>query len=111
MTAKTRYRACSLQELKASSKGNLIAEVTGMEIGLFLVDGLVYAWRNVCPHVAAPVCEGVICGTRRPSLVYEYEFGKDKEVLRCPWHGWEFDLLTGRRTGRPARLRSCGGGR
>jgi 3-phenylpropionate/trans-cinnamate dioxygenase ferredoxin subunit len=25
-----------------------------------------------------------------------YEWGRDGEVLRCPWHAWEFDVTTGR---------------
>jgi nitrite reductase/ring-hydroxylating ferredoxin subunit len=28
-------------------------------------------------------------------LVYEYKYGRESEILRCPWHGWEFDLLNG----------------
>ncbi|MGG1515417.1 Rieske (2Fe-2S) protein [Paenibacillus oryzisoli] len=76
--------------------GRKIVEVKGMELGIFHIGDKWYAWRNVCPHAAAPVCEGVVCGTRMPSLVYEYAYGKDREVLRCPWHGWEFDLLTGK---------------
>jgi nitrite reductase/ring-hydroxylating ferredoxin subunit len=27
--------------------------------------------------------------------VYEYSYGRENEILRCPWHGWEFDLLNG----------------
>lgn len=91
---KQRYPAGSLEEL--TRKGRSIVKVKGMEVGLFLVDGQVQAWRNVCPHAAAPVCEGRVCGTRLPSDVYEYVYGKDQGVLRCPWHGWEFDLKTGR---------------
>jgi nitrite reductase/ring-hydroxylating ferredoxin subunit len=39
--------------------------------------------------------------------VYEYEYGPDGEILQCPWHGWEFDLLTGQHLvdGSDARLR------
>jgi hypothetical protein len=36
-----------------------------------------------------------LAGTRLPSAVYEYKYGRDQQILRCPWHGWEFDLLTG----------------
>jgi nitrite reductase (NADH) small subunit len=89
-----KYLACSVAELL--EKGRLIVTVKGMEVGHFQVNGQTFAWRNVCPHAAAPVCKGVVCGTRMPSLVYEYEYGRDQEVLRCPWHGWEFDLRTGR---------------
>ncbi|MFD2615441.1 Rieske (2Fe-2S) protein [Paenibacillus gansuensis] len=90
---KTKYAAASLQELQ--ELGRKIIVINGIEIGLFLVNGSCYAWRNLCPHAAAPVCEGVVCGTRLPSLVYEYEYGRDQEIVRCPWHGWEFDLTDG----------------
>lgn len=72
-----------------------IVKVNGREIGIYRVDGKYYAWRNVCPHEAAPVCKGMVCGTRLPSDVYEYKYGHEGEILRCPWHGWEFNLKTG----------------
>ncbi|MDF2669991.1 MAG: Rieske iron-sulfur protein [Paenibacillus sp.] len=76
--------------------GKKLIRVHEMEIGLFRVKGQLYAWRNVCPHAAAPVCRGLVCGTKLPSLVYEYEYGMEGQILRCPWHGWEFDLQTGK---------------
>ncbi|WP_127587392.1 Rieske (2Fe-2S) protein [Paenibacillus koleovorans] len=86
--------------------GRLIVSVRGMELGLFLINGKYRAWRNVCPHAAAPVCVGMVTGTRLLSNVYEYEYGLDRQVLRCPWHGWEFDLATGRHlAGGAAKLR------
>jgi len=91
---RSRVRVCAADDIPVGSRR--IVEVRGMEIGIFNVGGRWVAWRNLCPHAAAPVCEGVVCGTRLPSPVYEYEYGRDQEVLRCPWHGWEFDLLTGR---------------
>lgn len=66
-----------------------------MELGIFNVHGRLVAYRNVCPHAAAPVCLGRICGTTLPSKVGEYILARQGEILRCPWHGWEFDLLTG----------------
>lgn len=87
-------------------KKRRIVEVKGVEVGIFVVDGRFYAWRNFCPHAAARVCAGTVCGTRLPSMVYEYEYGRDQEILRCPWHGWEFDLKTGRHLVDPkVRLR------
>lgn len=99
-----RYEVAKVADLL--EKGRQIVKVKGMEIGIFLVDGQYYAWRNVCPHAGAPVCRGKISGTRLPSAVYEYEYGRDQEILRCAWHGWEFDLRTGRHLVNPdVRLR------
>jgi nitrite reductase/ring-hydroxylating ferredoxin subunit len=87
--------------------GRLIVKVKAVEIGLFRIEGEYYAWLNVCPHAAAPVCAGAIRGTRLPSEVYDYRYGMDDQVLRCPWHGWEFDLKSGRHlaAGSEAKLR------
>ena len=87
--------------------GSLLVRVGELEIGLFRVGDAVVAWRNHCPHMAAPVCRGRVTGTLLPSEVYRYLPGRDGEVLQCPWHGWEFDLLTGEHlaAGSRARLR------
>lgn len=83
-----------------------IVSVKGIEFGVFNIKGEFYAWRNVCPHFGAPVCQGKITSTRMPSKVYEYKLGRENEILRCPWHGWEFDLITGEHLVDPAmRLR------
>ncbi|HEX8234419.1 MAG TPA: Rieske 2Fe-2S domain-containing protein [Abditibacteriaceae bacterium] len=66
-----------------------------IEVGVFNVGGRFFAYRNVCPHAGAPVCEGKICGTTAPSGVGEFILERQGEIVRCPWHGWEFDLLTG----------------
>ncbi len=89
----SRHRVAGLDEL--AEAGRKVVTVRGLEIGVFWLDGEVRAWRNVCPHAAAPVCLGTISGTALPSGVYEYSYGLERRVLRCPWHGWEFDLLTG----------------
>ena len=66
-----------------------------IEVGVFNVGGEFYAYRNVCPHAGAPICQGKICGTTRAGAVGEYVLEREGEIVRCPWHGWEFDLLTG----------------
>jgi nitrite reductase/ring-hydroxylating ferredoxin subunit len=35
----------------------------------------------------------------------EYVYGHDGHILRCAWHGWEFDIATGRALVDP-RLRA-----
>ena len=74
----------------------LIVDVNGRSIGIFKVDDQLYAVNNVCPHKAAPVARGTVGGTMLPtSKPGELEYGLEGQVLKCPWHGWEFNLETG----------------
>src|SRR4028118_1692762 len=76
--------------------GRKIVEIDGRSIGIFNVHGTFVAVLNVCPHELAPVCRGLVRGTTLASMPGEYRWGREGEILACPWHGWEFDLLTGR---------------
>lgn len=94
-------------DVPKQGQGALQVQADGVPVGLFRVGDDIVAWRSVCPHEAAPVCQGIVDGTRVPSSVYEYKYGRDGEILQCPWHGWEFDLVDGRHLaeGSPVRLR------
>jgi nitrite reductase/ring-hydroxylating ferredoxin subunit len=73
-----------------------IVEVEGRQIGVFNSGGQFYAINNACPHALAPICLGRLTGTMLPSAPGEdYVWGMDGLVLRCIWHGWEFDIRTG----------------
>jgi len=70
-------------------------------IGVFNVNGELYALRNICPHKRGPLCTGELTGrinAPAPPSVDEAELHVDGEgeVLRCPWHQWPFDIATGR---------------
>jgi nitrite reductase/ring-hydroxylating ferredoxin subunit len=82
-----------------------IVEVEGRSIGVFNVHGTFYALRNTCPHQGGPLCRGSIKGMTMPSAPGEYVWAREGEILRCPWHGWEFDLTTGRAICEPHRTR------
>lgn len=75
--------------------GRVIVRVGGREIGVFLdrSNGTFRALRNRCPHVGSPLCRGTL-RRRERGTPGAYLFG-DQEVLRCPHHGWEFDVETG----------------
>ncbi len=73
----------------------VIAEVKGRSVGVFNVGGAITAVLNLCPHELAPVCLGRVGGTTLPSAPGEWCWGREGEILACPWHGWEFDLTTG----------------
>ena len=82
-----------------------IVEIDGRSIGVFNVGGRYYALRNTCPHAGAPLCEGTLSGLVTSSAPGEYAYHREGEILRCPWHGWEFDVTTGRSWFDPARTR------
>jgi nitrite reductase (NADH) small subunit len=77
----------------------------GRSIGVFNVKGKYYALRNLCPHAGAELCRGVVTGMNEASGVGEFHWVRDGEILRCPWHGWEFDILTGRSVFCPDKVR------
>jgi nitrite reductase (NADH) small subunit len=89
----TRHPVAQADEIPPG--GRKLVTVGRTEIGLFNVGGEMRAYRNACPHAGAPVCLGRVSGTSMPSGVYEYIYGLEGRILRCPWHGWEFDLVTG----------------
>lgn len=82
-----------------------IVEIEGVSIGVFNVGGTFYALRNRCPHQGAPLCRGSLKGTTLPSAPGEYLWAREGEILRCPWHGWEFDVTNGRSLFNPHRMR------
>jgi nitrite reductase/ring-hydroxylating ferredoxin subunit len=83
-------------------------EVAGRSIGVLNIDERYYALRNTCPHAGARLCEGTLSGLVTSGAPGEYSYAREGEILRCPWHGWEFDVTTGRSWFDPAR--NQGGG-
>lgn len=69
---------------------------------MFNIDGRFYALTNACVHQGARVCLGKVSGTALPSRVYEFKYGHEGRILRCPWHGWEYDVTTGESLFDPA---------
>jgi len=75
--------------------GRKIVEVAGRSIGLFNLGGEFFALRNRCPHQGAPLCLGPVAPLVTAPCPGSY-VAERAEVIRCPWHGWEFQLSDGR---------------
>jgi nitrite reductase/ring-hydroxylating ferredoxin subunit len=82
-----------------------IVDIGGRSIGVFNIAGSYYALRNRCPHQGGPLCAGFQLGSVRSEQPGEYEFDAAPEIIRCPWHGWEFNITTGRSWFDPERTR------
>ena len=86
--------------------GRKIVAIAGIELGIFNIDGRYYAIRNVCPHRGAPLCLGRITGKVTGDVGGSYRYDDPGTIIRCPWHGWEFDITTGESWCEPAEVRT-----
>jgi nitrite reductase/ring-hydroxylating ferredoxin subunit len=77
--------ACRLEELPPGSRK--LVKLNNIEIALFNLEGVIYALKNRCPHRSGPLIRG---------------FVDSAGGIKCPMHGWRFDLRDGS-SERPAR--------
>ena len=88
----------------------VIAQVD-LEIGVFRIDGAFYAYENKCVHQGGPVCQGRILNKVEEVLADDktisgLRWSEEDVHIVCPWHGFEYNLKTGRHPGSPKhRLR------
>lgn len=68
-----------------------VVEAGGRTLALFNVDGTYHAIDNACRHRGGPLGEGEL----------------DGRVVTCPWHGYRFDVTTGRNASNPAVAVAC----
>lgn len=77
--------ACSAAELPPGERK--LVKLKSVEIALFNLNSTVYAIKNRCPHRSGPLIRGFI---------------DDAGGIKCPMHGWRFDLRDGS-SPRPAQ--------
>ena len=73
-----------------------IVRAADVELGVVRLRDSFYALRNVCPHQAGPVCRGRLVSRLESEAVGHVQAGERGTVLMCAWHGWEFDVRSGR---------------
>ncbi|MEW6734834.1 MAG: Rieske 2Fe-2S domain-containing protein [Acidobacteriota bacterium] len=77
------HPVCKFSEI-GLGEGKAVA-VAGRSLAIFNISGKLYAIDNVCPHMSAPLDNGVVNG---------------KSVV-CRLHFWEIDILTGKTVDPP----------
>ena len=75
--------------------GNKVVTVAGREIVVFHINGEFFALLNRCPHEGAPMQKAQPVARLESDEPGQYRRSRVGEMLRCPWHGWEFDVRTG----------------
>lgn len=77
-------KVASLNEL--TTQDGFPIRVDNISVALFkLENGEIYAVENSCPHVGAPLHNGII----------------EDKTITCLWHGWCFDLSNGESSNCP----------
>jgi nitrite reductase (NADH) small subunit len=66
-------------------------EIEGKSVALANVEGKFFAVSNVCLHRGGPLGEGEL----------------DRQVVTCPWHGWQFDVTNGQLLTNAAVTLAC----
>jgi nitrite reductase/ring-hydroxylating ferredoxin subunit len=89
----SRHVVAAVGEISPGS--NKLVNVKGREIGLFNIKGEYFALANTCPHEGASLCRGTLVGLAESDEPGKYRLTRQGELLKCPWHGWEFDVRTG----------------
>lgn len=85
--------ACNAEDVPSDAAR--IVRVKNRSVGIFKLPDGFHALLNICPHRGAPLCEGPVCGTTQSTDEREFVYGRAGELVRCAWHGWEFDIRTG----------------
>jgi nitrite reductase/ring-hydroxylating ferredoxin subunit len=101
----TRHTICDTDDLPVGSHW-VVTLGNRLSICVYNVRGRFVAVRNFCPHAGAPLCQGELTGTAVSDRPHQRRWAHDGEILKCPWHGWEFKLPEGVTvTEPPVRLR------
>ena len=80
--------------------------VKGRPIAVFNIGGEYFGLLNRCPHQGGSLCEGVVTGLLQSRDPGQYVYTRKGEIVRCPWHGWEFDIRTGQSYCDPSRIKT-----
>lgn len=102
--AKAKHVVAAANDLPPGSRR--LIEVAGRKIALFNIGGEFFAILDRCPHQGASLCGGHLIGLLESKQAGEYNYTRRNEILRCPWHGWEFDVRTGKSYCDPNRTRT-----
>jgi nitrite reductase/ring-hydroxylating ferredoxin subunit len=98
-----RHVVAKVSELPPGSRR--LVTIRGQGVVVFNVGGEYFALLDRCPHQGGSLSRGKLTGLVEASAPGRVRYSRRGEIIRCPWHGWEYDLRTGRSWCDPARLR------
>lgn len=81
-----------------------LVTVRGRPIAVFNLKGEFFGLLNRCPHQGGSLCDGILTGLIESDEPGQYRYTRAGEIIRCPWHGWEFDIRTGQSWCDPSKI-------
>ena len=85
--------------------GRKLVSIDGKGVVVFNLKGEFFALSETCPHKGGSLAGGLCTGLVESKGPGDYTYSRPGEMIRCPWHQWEFDIRTGRSWCDPRRLR------
>ena len=89
-----RHLVCEADALAPGDR--IVRDFDNLSVGVFNVHGRFYALHNRCPHRGGALCLGPVTGTASTDAGFRFVYEREGELLRCAWHGWEFEIASGR---------------
>ncbi|WP_102142013.1 Rieske (2Fe-2S) protein [Mycobacterium hubeiense] len=98
-----RRPVCAIEDLPPGTMK--LVEAGKFGVGVYNIDGSLYAIANYCAHEGAPLCAGYVSGTTEyaPDEPDKLRHVREGRIVRCPWHNWEFDITTGEAVAKPSK--------
>ncbi|HYI84082.1 MAG TPA: Rieske (2Fe-2S) protein [Acetobacteraceae bacterium] len=103
-STRRRHVVAAVEEIPPG--GRKLVEVAGRRVVVFNLRGEFFALADRCPHQGGSLAAGCITGNVSSSEPGEYHYTRRGEMIRCPWHYWEFDIRTGQSRFDPARVKA-----
>jgi 3-phenylpropionate/trans-cinnamate dioxygenase ferredoxin subunit len=99
----TKHVVARAEELPPGTRKRCM--IDGRAVLVLNIKGELFALSDTCPHRGASLSGGILTGLVVADAPGEYHYARQGEILRCPWHAWEFDVRTGRSHCDPKRWR------
>jgi nitrite reductase/ring-hydroxylating ferredoxin subunit len=100
-----RLPKCVVDRSARVGVGKVLLLADGRDIVVFHVNGEFFALLNRCPHEGAPLDKAACIARLTSPEPGVYQRSRVGELLRCPWHGWEFDMRNGQSWFDPKRVK------
>lgn len=98
----SKYVVAAAKDLPPGSRR--LVTVKGRPVAIFNIGGEFFGLLNRCPHQGGSLCDGRLIGLLQSREPGDYVYSREGEILRCPWHGWEFDIRTGQSWCEPDKI-------